>query len=222
MFSLATNVYNKSLLIQLRSGYLQAVFHNHKVVDIHGDNIKLDLLNRIVLLLTAVKKAKMSDHFLEQHARILALHLVNLFQEKFDIEPLKKGHTFRQACNYLGENRRRSDFSVSDTAKYLGVSPYYLSKLFKKHLGISAQRYLILARLLSACELLADGCTTTGDIASLTGWKNHSYFSSSFKRILGLSPREFYNQSPNIQRNIIKGLQDSIYVANQKKWHCHE
>jgi AraC-like DNA-binding protein len=221
-FSLATSVYNKSLLIQLRSGYFQAVFYNHKVVDVNGDSAELDLLNRIVLLLTAVKKAQMQDCFLEEHTKILVLHLIKLFQEKVKILPLKKGHTFIHARNYLWENRQRADFSVSDIAKYLGVSPAYLSKLFKKHVGISAQRYLIITRLQSACELLADGCTTTGDIANLTGWKNHSYFSWSFKRILGISPREFYNKSSREQRDIIKKMDDFIHISNKKEWHCHE
>jgi AraC-like DNA-binding protein len=213
----ASQVYDKSFMLQLRSGYLQGVFYNHNVVDLRDSDPKFDILSRVFQLLVALKKSKMPDSFLCYYVKAAVMHLIDLFSEKWGVPPPRKGHTFEQAWAYLRENLRRTEFSVSDIAQYLGISPYYVSKLFVKNTGVSAQRYLIFVRLQTACELLIDGYTAVGDVANLSGWSNHSYFSSSFKKIVGITPMEFYRSPLEKQKKLKKKLDNVVIGFNKHK-----
>ena len=70
-------------------------------------------------------------------------------------------------------------------------------------------------RLQTACELLIDGYTAVGDVANLSGWSNHSYFSSSFKKIVGITPMEFY-RSPLEEQKKLKEKLDNVVVGFNK------
>ena len=68
------------------------------------------------------------------------------------------------------------------------------SDLFKTHLAQSPGQYLIAYRLNKSIGLLQDTDQTITEIAYNTGFRGSSYYSETFRKHFGLSPKEYRNQ----------------------------
>lgn len=91
----------------------------------------------------------------------------------------------------MQDNFARPDFCQAQAAQIMGVSPSYLSRLFKKELGQNFQEMLIQLRLTKACELLAETSLKHYDIARQVGFEDERYFSQVFRRAIGLTPGQY-------------------------------
>ena len=87
--------------------------------------------------------------------------------------------------------------TIEDLADSLGVSASYLSRLFKKETGITFSGYVTSLRIERAKELLRQGDKKIYEISDLVGYQTVQYFSKVFKKVEGISPREY------IQHNTI-------------------
>ncbi len=77
---------------------------------------------------------------------------------------------------------------VSDISTLVGVSPWRLRRLFRKHLGTSPQEYYINLRLDQARNLLRNSSEKTGTIAHLCGFPALESLSRAYKTRFGVSP----------------------------------
>ncbi len=93
--------------------------------------------------------------------------------------------------NYIDNNYRYEKFSLQDAASAFHVSPQYLSRMFRHSMGITFVDYVTRERIRRAIELLGDEEMKIYEIAELTGYSNQHYFSSAFKKVLGISPAEY-------------------------------
>jgi len=71
------------------------------------------------------------------------------------------------------------------------ISRYYLTHVFKKATGYSPQEYIMLCRISYACQQLADPDQPIRTVAELSGFRDFSNFSRSFRQLVGMSPSEF-------------------------------
>ena len=76
-------------------------------------------------------------------------------------------------------------------AGYIGVSPSYFSSIFKQSTGQSLIEYLTKVRIDRACELLKCTNLRTSEIGEKVGYNDPHYFSATFKKIMGQSPKDF-------------------------------
>lgn len=95
-----------------------------------------------------------------------------------------------QAKEYIDHNYQKS-ISLEEVAEEIGISSYYLSKLFKDRFQVTFMEYLKNARIQKAVELLLDGNKPLKEIALNVGYKDPNYFSTAFKKEIGMSPREY-------------------------------
>lgn len=95
-----------------------------------------------------------------------------------------------QAVTYIEQNLR-SRLTLNCVANHVGLSPNYLSSLFKKELHISFVDFINKKRMDMAKELLVTTNYKTYQIADLTGYTDDSYFSRTFKKITGKLPSEY-------------------------------
>jgi two-component system response regulator YesN len=79
-------------------------------------------------------------------------------------------------------------------AQVLGVTPGYLSTLFTRHTGSGFSDCLNKIRIEHACDYYLDGQMKTYEIAFRVGFHDEKYFSSVFKKIMGVTPSQ-YRQS---------------------------
>ncbi len=101
------------------------------------------------------------------------------------------GSLIREAKDYMAKNFQKNDFSLNMTASHIGISPSYFSSIFKQETGQSFVEYLSRMRIEKACELLK--CTTLRmvEIGESVGYNDPHYFSAAFKKVMGMSPKEF-------------------------------
>ncbi|WP_375436863.1 substrate-binding domain-containing protein [uncultured Hymenobacter sp.] len=88
-------------------------------------------------------------------------------------------------------NLTRSDLSVEDIARSLGISRMQLYRKVKAVLGTGVTDFIQNLRLTKARELLLDETLTIADVAYELGFSSPSYFSTSFKARYQLAPSEF-------------------------------
>ncbi|MDK6804295.1 phosphoenolpyruvate hydrolase family protein [Aerococcus sp. UMB7834] len=87
-----------------------------------------------------------------------------------------------------------SEISLSELADLLHLSTAYLSRLFKKEIGISFTEYVVNYRLNLSKKLLRRSVLSLKEVAQQVGYPNYSHFSKLFKKYYGQSP-SFYRKS---------------------------
>lgn len=93
-------------------------------------------------------------------------------------------------CNYINENYSEK-ITLNAIADSVGFSKYYISRLFKQHMGVTIIDYLIKVRLDKAKELLGKGDYSIKQICFMIGYSDPNYFTWSFKKYLGVSPIKY-------------------------------
>ncbi|UOG77097.1 substrate-binding domain-containing protein [Hymenobacter tibetensis] len=88
-------------------------------------------------------------------------------------------------------NYTRSNLSVEDIARSLGISRMQLYRKVKAVLGTGVTDFIQHLRLTKARELLLDETLSITDVAYEAGFSSLSYFSASFKARYQVSPSEF-------------------------------
>lgn len=85
--------------------------------------------------------------------------------------------------------------SVAELSERLQVSSAHLERVFKHHMQMKLSDYIMGEKIKLAQELLRDTSQTVGTIASILSFKDSSHFSHCFKRVTGLSPRQYRNST---------------------------
>jgi len=81
--------------------------------------------------------------------------------------------------------------TVEAAAEKLSISSGHLSHIFKQETGYTFVDYLVYYRVKQAAELLRDPQVKVYEVADLVGYSDARYFSQIFRRITGMTPREF-------------------------------
>jgi YesN/AraC family two-component response regulator len=89
------------------------------------------------------------------------------------------------------------DISLIDCAKSVGISPYYLSHIFKNKTGQTFVEYLSIVRMIEAKRLLTNPNLTIREISERCGYFNITYFCKVFKRCTGKTIGEYRRLSTN-------------------------
>jgi YesN/AraC family two-component response regulator len=90
---------------------------------------------------------------------------------------------------YLETNYRTATLESAAVKVY--ISPNYLSKIFKREMGMTFSEYLLEVKMKKAKELLLNIENKIYDIAFAVGYDNPKNFSRAFKQYSGKTPREF-------------------------------
>ncbi|KAF1303184.1 response regulator transcription factor [Enterococcus sp. JM9B] len=83
------------------------------------------------------------------------------------------------------------DISLKTVSETLHLSVVYLGQLFKKETDLSFNQCLNQVRIKKAQELLLQTQQTINEISEAVGYNNTNYFSKMFKKLNGLTPKEF-------------------------------
>ena len=109
----------------------------------------------------------------------------------------KKSKYVLRATDYIARNFADADLSITTIAGELGVSEGHLSHIFKKETGFTVIAYLTRFRMQTASKLLATGNYKIYEVAEKVGYRDVAYFSSTFKKLTGVSPSEYQEQNHN-------------------------
>jgi len=99
----------------------------------------------------------------------------------------------KKAMDYINQHYSDVNLTLEKLSSQINVSISHLSMLFKKNSGVTFSKYLINIRITKAKELLDTTNLKIVDISEKVGYKDVYYFSHSFKKVTGVSPREYRN-----------------------------
>ena len=161
---------------------------NHLIFNYEKD----DALKEYVLEM--LKHHTMSDSDAFKIDGLLYLFFSKLCEDRKEVSYLNKDeHTnnyINKAIEFI-QNNYHNSIKVTDIADYLCLNRSYLTSIFQNNLNMSPQKFLIEFRITKAAELLYNTDLPIGNIAYSCGYSDPLAFSKAFKKIKGVSPKEY-------------------------------
>ncbi len=151
--------------------------------------IKDCLTDEIPYLLQAVIKVGETPYgnAEKKTEQILKCLLLSLQSREFE----KKQHPLViQIKRYLHAHLKEK-ITLSSLVESTFFSVAYCEGVFKQETGISIVEYLLRERIRRAKRLLSEGALPLTDIAEEVGFPDYNYFSRTFKKRVGVSPKSY-------------------------------
>lgn len=123
-------------------------------------------------------------HILQQALSFLALQLrltMSNNSSSFDLE----------AVEALMRNSLHQELSLDTLAHYSQLSKFHFAKKFKELTDSSPIQHFINMKIQHACSQLDNSDIAIKDIASNLGYSDPYYFSRLFKKLVGISPKQY-------------------------------
>lgn len=142
-----------------------------------------DFSDRVIMLVDSLK-AK-SDILMTTANEIVKL--TNMVA-KSKSHPCHSPHIRKCIC-YINENIKQK-ITVSELSDFCGISPDYLSQIFKKEIGENPSTYITRKKLEAAKTLLINKMSSR-EICNELGFSSQSHFITTFKKYYHITPSEF-------------------------------
>ncbi|MBT2259183.1 AraC family transcriptional regulator [Priestia megaterium] len=143
----------------------------------------------------------LSDLYIQQIEESHEIQEVIAIRNKSMYDFVEKVHTNKAAgysrpimlcLNYIF-NHIYQNISLEQLAEKSELHPNYLSKIFKKEVGKSVSQYIQEQRIEEAKKLLQLSNYTISEISTLLNFHDQSYFTTTFKKVLGVTPKQYRN-----------------------------
>ena len=95
---------------------------------------------------------------------------------------------------YIRDNAG-DDISNTEIGAIFGYHPFYISKVLKDRKGTTLRQYIIAYRLKLAKKLLSESAKSVNEVAEECGFNDPSYFTKTFKNVVGMTPKDYRNLS---------------------------
>lgn len=92
--------------------------------------------------------------------------------------------------NYIYSHLHKK-ISVEELSKHTGLSPSYLSRLFRKETGESITEYIIKRKINAAKNMLKYSGYSLSEISATLAFSCQSYFTKIFKELEGVTPKKY-------------------------------
>jgi len=134
------------------------------------------------------------------YAQSLSVALAVYLENRFSLDPMgeRSRKRFSQAQvrrleDYIAVNLA-SDLALGDLADLVQMSRRQFFRFFSNTFGNTPHQHLLKERVRRAKELLSGGSLPV-DITFILGFSNQSHFTEVFKRMTGVSPGRFRQES---------------------------
>jgi two-component system response regulator YesN len=120
-----------------------------------------------------------------------------------DSQPIQDIKLIQSVLNYIEQNYQKG-VTLEETAEHVHLSPFYLSKLFKKELKINFVSYVTDRKIDKAKELLETTDLPILNIALDLNYQEPNYFSKVFKKVVGMTPSEYRKDKQHFEPQLFK------------------
>ena len=111
---------------------------------------------------------------------------------RFETDPFKRCRRLARIKEFVGSNIHRP-IQQREIASVVGLSPSQFSRMFHKKTGMRYRDWLRQRRITHAMNLLSKFDDPIGTIAFEVGFGSISTFGRAFKKVTGMTPREYSN-----------------------------
>lgn len=105
-----------------------------------------------------------------------------------------KNHIVINVKKYINDHIEEK-LTLNKVAEAFNISPNYLSVLFSKYNDTGFSDYINQSKIEAAKKMMVDGNLKVYEISDLLGFESAFYFSRVFKKVTGISPRDYINQN---------------------------
>ncbi len=148
--------------------------------------------------------------------------LYNLLDNIFDVIIKEKPQGINEldaVLNYI-EKYFKKGISLEEVANYANLSVHYLSKLFKKEVGINFVNYVTERKIEEAKKLLEMTDIPILNISLELSFKEQNYFSKVFKKLVGMTPTQYRDKKRREKEKKIKNnLMTRNTILLNGKWY---
>jgi AraC family transcriptional regulator len=127
----------------------------------------------------------------------LAMQLIRRYSSLKDVQIGTGGmapHRLRKAVGLIDQHldtEEEGRVALRFVAKQVGMSYFHFSRAFKQSLGMTPTNYIAERRIERAKKLMQDTALPISEIALRSGFSSQSHFTTSFRRLSGVTPRSF-------------------------------
>lgn len=157
------------------------------------DTARMESIFRELIALTA----KPPPAYEVRASALLTQLLAELFASRHrggDMPTLGQPHPLsdpvRRATDFITRNYELP-LSIKQIASKSGQSMFYFTRLFHREMGMPPIAYLNQYRIEQAKQLLQASAKSVEEIARSVGYPQQNYFTRVFRKIVGVSPRQF-------------------------------
>lgn len=132
----------------------------------------------------------LAKSIIKSNINVLLSHFIRCESNSFIKEAAVGNPSIERLVQCINTNYHMP-ITLSFAAEMLHMSPSYLSVLFQESTGFGFKEYIISVRIKNACLKLQNTDKQIRDIAYSCGFNDSNYFSSMFKKIIGISPMQY-------------------------------
>lgn len=92
------------------------------------------------------------------------------------------------------DDHLEQDLSLEAIANLVQLSPHYFASLFRQSVGQSPHQYVLQSRIERSKQLLKQPELSIAQVAQCVGFQNQSHFTTTFRRIVGCTPKLYRSQ----------------------------
>lgn len=129
-----------------------------------------------------------------QNRQLLQRKFLGVDTGNYEIENELNAEFIQRVTKIIEDNISNRDFFVPDICRELGLSKSVLYAKFKTVTGYSPNDFIKVMKMKKAAVMLADKKHSINEISYILGFNEPSYFTTSFKKFYGKSPKQFIEQ----------------------------
>ncbi|OMF26493.1 hypothetical protein BK133_20275 [Paenibacillus sp. FSL H8-0548] len=119
---------------------------------------------------------------------------IKIVKNKLEGDDKEYSLVVKKSIEYIN-NHFAESITLTSIADHFGLSPSYLSRLLRAESGINFVDLVAKARIEAAKRLLRNPRHKVNEVGEMVGYKEYAYFYQVFKKIEGVSPKEYKNRS---------------------------
>ncbi len=176
------------------SGEGMKQFEN-KCIELSADeSVKLGTVNnRFIAAVNSHIEGRIAEFIREGNFGVAALEelLLAISDRSYDREKTLTGkeRLYLSVIELMRENINKP-LTVTEIAKLCNMSESSLKKLFRFYSDVGVAKFFLRMKLRRSMELFDEGLSV-GEVCDMLGFSDISYFSSAFKREVGLTARSY-------------------------------
>ncbi len=137
-------------------------------------------------------------------SQVLSLILAETYAKEKCASALEQDKHVTKVIRYMNKHLHEN-LSLEGISKEFNLSKSYLNAIFQKNTQHAPMDFYINIKMKKACKLLKTSDLYIYEVAHQLGYNDQYYFSRIFKKVVGVSPKE-YKKS------------DYFYIMNKQDW----